>query len=169
MLCLGWLWTGSFLHSRAMAKFMEKQQLVLSIEIKLYSHPLPFPTLPLGLRYHYHVRIPKVVVHVKMKWDSVLQESSQIFSTNQAWISVITFQAVELFWLQILYCSHWMCMWTQKNIIKWIPETICFLEHSLKWEMRLFKGYLAYERGIYSPRREGNYLKRIQFLLIFFN
>ena len=35
--------------------------------------------------------------------------------------------------------------------------------------MHLFKGYLAYERDTYPPRRKGNYLKEIRLLLIFFN
>lgn len=81
-------------------------------------------------------------------------------------MDVCYFQAVKFFWLQELYCSHWM--WTE-NTVRWITETICCSELSLKWKMHLFKGYLAYERDTYLPRRKGNYLKEIRLLLIFFS
>ena len=49
LLCLGWLWTESFLPSKAMSKFIEEKQLTLSIEIKPDSSPLPSPTFAPGI------------------------------------------------------------------------------------------------------------------------
>lgn len=57
LLCLGRLWTGSFLYSSATSKFTAEQQLIVSIEIKLDSSPFPVSLLPLGL-WHYHHSTP---------------------------------------------------------------------------------------------------------------
>lgn len=156
-------------YSGAMSKFIEEQQLILSIKIKPDSSPLPSPTSALGIVTSFPSQNPEGCCSCSNEvrlgfWERAVK----YLSTNHAWISVITFQAVEFFGLEELYRSHLMWMWTE-NKIRWITETICFLEHSLKWKTHLFKGYLAYERDIYPPRREGKYLKGIRLLLIFFN
>lgn len=58
LLYLSWLKTGSFLHSKAMSKFIDKQQLILSIEIKPHPPHSPLPHQPWGFWHHYHLLNP---------------------------------------------------------------------------------------------------------------
>lgn len=116
----------------------------------LTARPSLLALLPLGSWHHYHLRTLRIVAHVK---GSRRQQSN-------IWLLImpgcLLFSGSEILLVQELYCSHWM--WTE-NTIRWIPETICCLELSLKWKKHLFKGYLAYERDT-SPKEKRELLKR---------